>query len=64
MLNSLEEWCGDAVLAEEVADVGQQEASVTVVGHMTTIVDAGYEVFECVPGCVLILIQVDVKKVL
>ena len=59
--DSLEEWRSDTVLAEVVANVGQQEAPVAVVGHVTSVVDASDEILDGVPRCVFVLVQVDVE---
>ena len=59
--DSLEEWRSDTVLAEVVPNVGQQEAPVTVVGHVTSVVYASDEILDGVPRCVFVLVQVDVE---
>lgn len=61
---SLEEGLCDGLLAEEVIDVGDQDAAVPVVGHVTSVVDPGDEVLEGVPGNLLVLVQVEAQQTL
>lgn len=61
---SLEEGLRDGILAEEVIDVGNQDAAVPVVGHVTSVVDPGDEVLESIPGNLLVLVQVEAQQAL
>ena len=64
MYNSLEELCRYGVITEVVVDVGEEETSVPVVSHMTTIVNSGNQVFQGIPWCVFVLVQVNTQKIL
>lgn len=61
---SLEEGLVYSSLAEVVADVRAENTSVPVVRHVTSVVDPGYQVLQCIPGNLLVLVQVQTQQTL
>lgn len=61
---SLEERLVDGGVTEEVVDVGAQEAAVPVVGDVAAVADVGDKVLECVPGNLLVFIQIQAEQIL
>lgn len=58
-----EKWRGEGFIAEILVDVSGQKSAVPIVSHVTTVVDASDEVFQGVPWCFLIFIQIDRQQV-
>lgn len=54
----------ESLVTEIVIDVGGQQAPIPVIRDVSTIVDPGDEVLECIPGRLLILVQVEAQQVL
>lgn len=61
---SLEERLSDSSVTEVVVDVCGEQTSVPVIGDMTSIVDSSDKVLQCVPGNLLVFIQVKPKQTL
>nr|CAD7395755.1 unnamed protein product [Timema poppensis] len=47
------------IIIEEAVDVAIEKSAIPVIRDMTPVVYPGYEVFECIPRCVNILVQVS-----